>query len=203
MKKFFLATLTFVTVAGCSDLTGPDTFETSNATLSSASSASIAASQAVAKKEWAAGQQPADIVEIASAVNGATGEFSILIEAVSRVNLIDALKADRQLTVFAPTDAAFVDLLGFLGAASLDDIDDETLTSVLLYHVVPGRRFANSVLRSKQLTTLNGAKIMVKRGTATLIDANGREANIVVQDGFFDIPASNGVIHVIDTVVLP
>ncbi len=184
---------------GCSDIAGPDTLETS--TVAAASAASRG--QAAQTKSWAAGQQDSDIVDIAAAVNEATGEFSVLIAAASRVGLIDALKADRQMTVFAPTDAAFIDLLGFLGASSLDDIDDETLTAVLLYHVVPGRRFSNSVLRARQLTTLNGAKIRVKRGAPTLIDGLGREANIVVQDGFFDIPASNGVIHVLDAVVLP
>ncbi len=201
MRSTIGVILTLAVLTGCTELTGPDTGDLAAPSLTSASSATV--EQASVIDYWAAGQQSGDIVDIASAVNAATGEFSILIEAVSRVGLVDALKADRQLTVLAPTDAAFVDLLGFLGATSLDDIDDATLTSVLLYHVVPGRRFANSVLRASQLNTLNGTKIKVKRGSATLIDANGRESNIVTEEGFFDIPATNGVIHVIDAVILP
>jgi transforming growth factor-beta-induced protein len=162
--------------------------------------------QASAKKETAAGQQSQDIVDIALGVNADSGEFSFLIEALTRVDLVPALQSQGQFTVFAPTDSAFLNLVDELeNVDSLDDLDDETLTKVLLYHVVNGRGFANSVLSKRQLTTLSGDKLFVSKtpGTAAIVDVNGRQANILVDERLFDIPASNGVIHVIDRVVLP
>ncbi len=186
--RTILTLAAFVLFSACSDITGVET-----------SSTSLTADQS-AKKETAAGQQDQNLVDIATG----NPAFSILVDALSRVDLVGAVAADDvQYTVFAPTNDAFVALLGELGAASLDDIDDATLTAVLLYHVVEGRRFSNSVLRAKKLSTLNGGYIMVNRGTATLTDANGRDVNIVTAPGFFDIPASNGVVHVIDRVLLP
>lgn len=143
------------------------------------------------------------IADVAIAVNAQTGEFSSLIAALSRVNLVGAVDGNTLLTVFAPTDAAFAALLNELGASSLDDIDDATLTSVLLYHVVPGRWYSGRVLGANKLNTLNGDKLKVDAGDVSIIDVNGREANILVGAGLFDITARNGVIHVIDKVVLP
>ena len=128
-----------------------------------------------------------------------TGEFSILLAALSRVNLVGAFEGKKPLTVFAPTNAAFIALLDELGANSLDDISDETLTAVLLYHVVPGRRVASIVLNSNKLHTLNGAKLKVDADNVALIDANGRSAGIVN----VDFAPRNGIVHVINKVVLP
>lgn len=143
------------------------------------------------------------IADIAIAVNAQSGEFSVLLAALTRANLVGAVDGKGLLTVFAPTDAAFGDLLKELGAKSLDDIDDATLTSVLLYHVVPGRYYSGRVLSSDKLNTLNGDKLKVDAGSAAIVDVNGRTSNILVGAGLFDITARNGVIHVIDKVVLP
>lgn len=143
------------------------------------------------------------IADIAIAVNAQSGEFSVLLAALTRANLVGAVDGKGLLTVFAPTDAAFAALLKELGANSLDDIDDATLTSVLLYHVVPGRYYSGRVLSSDNLNTLNGDKLKVDAGSAAIVDVNGRTSNILVGAGLFDITARNGVIHVIDKVVLP
>jgi uncharacterized surface protein with fasciclin (FAS1) repeats len=149
-----------------------------------------------------AGQQESTIVETALAVNAATGEFSTLIFALGEAGLVDVLNGRGQYTVFAPTDAAFGDLDAFLqanyGIGILDVVaNTELLTDVLLYHVKEGRRFSNSVLPARQLDMLNGELVYV--GDMALEDALGQKIGFVDTD----IAASNGVIHVIDTVLVP
>ncbi len=143
------------------------------------------------------------IAEIVLDVNAKTGEFSVLLAALTRVDLVGPFLEKDPKTVFAPTDAAFIALLGELGLSGLDDIDDATLTTVLLYHVADGRWFSGRVLGSEYIPTLQGGTLHVDAANAALVDANGRSANILVGAGLFDITAKNGVIHVIDRVVLP
>jgi uncharacterized surface protein with fasciclin (FAS1) repeats len=128
------------------------------------------------------------IVDVAVAADG----FDVLVAAVQEAGLVDTLDGNRQLTVFAPTDAAF-EAAG-ISADNVGDVDDEFLTDVLTYHVVPGRRKANSIVNADSVPTLNGAKVDVD-GT----DLNGDQADIVETN----IDASNGVIHVIDGVLQP
>lgn len=149
------------------------------------------------------------IVDTALAVNGETGEFSILIAALeAEEELIERLSARGQYTVFAPTDAAFtalfVELAGDgateeqINKVAQDILDNPALLSaVLSYHVAPGVRQANAVTRANRINTLSGEFLRVSG--AELTDAQGREAEIVN----VDIRTSNGVIHVIDRVVLP
>lgn len=114
------------------------------------------------------------------------------------VNLF--LNGTDQYTVFAPTDAAFAELYGVLGIESVRELPAETVLNVLLYHVTEGRRASNSVVppvRSRTITTLLGETFSVN--TAAEISAIGSTANI----GPADISASNGIIHVIDSVLLP
>jgi uncharacterized surface protein with fasciclin (FAS1) repeats len=136
------------------------------------------------------------IVQAAVAVNAQTGEFSHLIEAVTRAGLIDTLNGNRQLTVFAPTDAAFEQLFATLGVNGVDEIPVATLKAVLLYHVAPGERFSGSVLSSDRIRTLSRAFLIpsVHDGSAWVNDAR------IVRP---DIDVSNGVIHLIDKVLLP
>ena len=144
---------------------------------------------------------PSDtIVDIALAVNNETGEFSILIAALTAADesILKALSSRGQYTVFAPTDAAFVALLDELELEAEDVLgNEELLNAVLTYHVVPGMRMAEDVIASSRLRTLNGGFLFQDGGVLT--DAQGRESNIIATD----IVASNGVIHVIDSVVLP
>jgi uncharacterized surface protein with fasciclin (FAS1) repeats len=136
------------------------------------------------------------IVETALAVNAQSGEFSQLIAAVQRAGLVDALNGNRQFTVFAPTDAAFEDLYAALGVSSVDEIPLGTLTAVLLYHVAPGERFSGDVVSSDRIRTVSKGFLFpsVHDGGAWVNDAR-----IVAAD----VDASNGVIHVIDKVLIP
>ena len=128
------------------------------------------------------------IVDVAVAADG----FDVLVAAVQEAGLVDTLSGNRQLTVFAPTDEAF-NAAG-ITVDNVGDVDDEFLLNVLTYHVTPGRRDAESVTTSSELPTLNGAKIDVD-GTVL----NGDQADIVDTN----IEASNGIVHVIDGVLLP
>lgn len=135
------------------------------------------------------------VVEVALAVNGETGEFSTLIAAVVAADLVDALSTRGQRTVFAPTDAAFAEL-GLNAGNIAGALDSEALTDILLYHVAPGRRAAQSVVNARQIRMLNGGfnDIWVDDSGAYIGGAR------IIQT---DVEASNGIIHVIDAVLLP
>jgi uncharacterized surface protein with fasciclin (FAS1) repeats len=134
------------------------------------------------------------IVDVALSVNAETGEFSTLIAALVAANLVDALDGNGQLTVFAPTDAAFAAL--DLNADNIGDLDTATLTDILLYHVAKGRRMAEDVVSSQQIRMLNGAftKISLMDGGAYI------DESMIIQT---DVPADNGVIDIINAVLLP
>ena len=151
----------------------------------------------------AAAKAPAaspSIVDVAVAVNSSgpyAGQFDTLIAAVLAADpaVLARLTSRGQSTVFAPVDAAFEEL--GLTPDNVATVDPATLTSILLYHVVTGRRDSNEVLSSTQLRTLQGGFLQQSAGRLT--DNRGREATIIV----VDVPASNGIIHAIDRVVLP
>jgi transforming growth factor-beta-induced protein len=118
--------------------------------------------------------------------------------------IVQTLSGKGQFTVFAPTNDAFVALLAELSAQTGTTVtaadllgNKALLNQVLLYHVARGNRDSGEVLSSNRIRTLNGGFLFQSGGVLT--DANGRTANIITTD----IPASNGVIHVIDRVVLP
>ena len=122
------------------------------------------------------------------------GEFDVLQAAVIRAGLLDALNGRTQYTVFAPTDLAFVTTLGVADEAAaisaVNSLPVETLRNILLFHVTEGRRISRSVLAAPSYQMLNGATL-----TRTQLSAAGLAAT--------DISASNGVVHVINTVLLP
>jgi uncharacterized surface protein with fasciclin (FAS1) repeats len=162
----------------------------------SAAVAAVALSIAVVAGPVAARQPGDTIVDTAVAYNAATGEFDELIAAVDRAGLVGALDGNRQFTVFAPTDAAFQDLYQALGVDGVDEISVATLRAVLLHHVAPGERFSGDVLDSTRIRTLNRDFVYpsVAGGSAYVSGAQ-----ILIAD----VDASNGVIHVIDSVLLP
>jgi uncharacterized surface protein with fasciclin (FAS1) repeats len=131
-----------------------------------------------------------DIVETAQAA----GEFPTLLAAVEAAGLVETLKGEGPFTVFAPTEEAFASLPegaleGLLG-------DQEALTQVLLYHVVPGQVTASQVVDLESATTVEGSDIAIRvEGDKVFIN----DAEVVTTD----IITSNGVIHVIDKVILP
>ena len=135
-------------------------------------------------------QSSKDIVE--TAVDA--GQFTTLVTALKAAGLVDTLKGPGPYTVFAPTDAAFAKIPADKLQALLDD--KEALTKVLLYHVVPGRYMASDVAAMEMAETAEGQALDVKS------DDNGVSVGSAKVVGT-DIAASNGVIHVIDTVLIP
>ena len=131
-----------------------------------------------------------DIVQ--TAINA--GNFKTLATALTEAGLVDALKGDGPFTVFAPTDEAFKNL----PKGALDNLlkDKEALKNVLLYHVVSGKVSSNEVVDLNKATTMNGSDIKIKTtdGKVMINDAQVTGA---------DVMASNGIIHVIDKVLLP
>jgi uncharacterized surface protein with fasciclin (FAS1) repeats len=125
--------------------------------------------------------------------------FSILVEAVVAADLVDALSGPGPFTVFAPTDAAFAALLAELGVTK-DQLfaDKALLTQVLTYHVVSGRVLKAEVPVGAPIATLQGQTFSIDASLA-ITDQNARSAGIVATD----VLATNGVIHVIDRVLLP
>ena len=123
----------------------------------------------------------------------AAGSFKTLVKAVQAAGLVDTLSSPGPFTVFAPTDEAFAKLPTGTVEGLLKDIPK--LKSVLTYHVVPGRMMAADVVKQSSLKTVQGQNIMVdSKGGAKVNDAN------IVKT---DIATDNGVIHVIDKVILP
>jgi uncharacterized surface protein with fasciclin (FAS1) repeats len=138
-----------------------------------------------------------DIVEIAQA----DPQFSILVEALVAADLVGTLQGAGPFTVFAPTNAAFAALLAELGVTKEALLADKALlTSVLTYHVVPGRVAAAGVPLGQAITSVQGGVFKVENsGGLKVTDGRNRVTNITATD----IDARNGVIHVVDRVLLP
>ena len=133
-----------------------------------------------------------DIVDTAVSA----GSFKTLVAAVQAAGLVDALKGEGPLTVFAPTDEAFKKLPAGTVENLLKPENKEKLIAVLTYHVVPGRVTASEVVNLDSAKTVNGRSLKI----------NARDGKVMVDNARVtatDIIASNGVIHVIDSVVLP
>jgi len=124
------------------------------------------------------------------------GQFNTLVAAVKAAGLVDALKGDGPLTVFAPTDEAFARLPKGTLARLLKPENRATLQAILTYHVVPGRVTAAQVLKLSSAKTLNGQRVDIHAGEGG-VKVDGAK---VLQT---DIAATNGVIHVLDAVILP
>ncbi|TFG87719.1 MAG: fasciclin domain-containing protein [Chromatiales bacterium] len=139
-----------------------------------------------------AGDAPKDIVDTAVAA----GSFGTLAAALKAADLIGALKGPGPFTVFAPTDAAFAKLPEGTLDSLLKPENKEQLKGILLYHVVSGKVMSSDIKGEVKPTTLQGATLDVKDGAGG-VTVNGAKVTSA------DIAASNGVIHVIDAVVLP
>ena len=134
--------------------------------------------------------EPADIVGVATEA----GNFSTLLTAVEAAGLVETLQGEGPFTVFAPTDEAFA----ALPEGTLDSLlaDSEALSQVLLYHVVPGEVMASDVIELDSATTAQGEDIAISvEGDSVKVN----QAEVIATD----VAASNGVIHVIDQVILP
>ena len=130
-----------------------------------------------------------DIVDVAAGA----GSFETLIAAVQAAGLEETLRGDGPFTVFAPTDEAFAALPEGTLEALLEDTD--ALTAILTYHVLPGAVMSTDLTDGMMAETVNGQSVTIGVGDMVTVDTA-----IVVTP---DIEASNGVIHVIDAVILP
>ena len=134
----------------------------------------------------------ADIVDTAVSA----GSFETLVAAVQAAGLVDTLKADGPFTVFAPTDEAFAALPAGTVENLLKPENKDQLVAVLTYHVIPGKVMSGDIAGKKaQVQTVEGSELAVDATNGVMVD----NAMVVMAD----IEVSNGVIHVIDSVVLP
>ena len=133
-----------------------------------------------------------DIVDTAVSA----GSFETLVTAVKAAGLVETLKGDGPFTVFAPTDAAFAKLPAGTIESLLKPENRDQLVAILTYHVVPGRIMSNDIVgKTTSVQTVQGQSVMVDAANGVKVDA----ANVVTAD----VETSNGVIHVIDNVILP
>lgn len=160
--------------------------------MNSVSKLAVAAFAAVGLAAGSAGARANDIVDTAVAA----GQFNTLAAALGAAGLVETLKGPGPFTVFAPTDEAFAKL----PAGTVDDLllpeNKDQLVAILTYHVVPGTVMASDVVKLTEAATVNGnmIEITVDGGTVMINDATVTAT---------DIAATNGVIHVIDSVILP
>lgn len=142
--------------------------------------------------EYGKDKKQGDIVDVAVAA----GQFNTLAAALQAADLVDTLKGDGPFTVFAPTDEAFAALPEGTVESLLKPENRDQLISILTYHVVPGEVTAAEVMKLDKAKTVNGSNVMI-----AVVDGNVRinDATVVAAD----VAADNGVIHVIDSVILP
>jgi len=152
----------------------------------------LALSACAAAGPASTGMAPGASEDIVDTAVGA-GDFKTLVKALTAADLVTTLKGKGPFTVFAPTDEAFAKLPP--GALDALLADKTKLTKVLTYHVVPGKVMAADVVKLDQAKTVEGSSVAISTTGGVKVD----RANVVKTD----IPASNGVIHVIDAVIMP
>jgi uncharacterized surface protein with fasciclin (FAS1) repeats len=146
----------------------------------------------LATSALAGGAPKKDIVDTAVAA----GSFKTLAAALGAAGLVETLKGEGPFTVFAPTDAAFAKLPAGTVESLLEPANRAKLQAILTYHVVPGAVMASDVVKLTGAKTVNGQSVTIRvAGGAVTVDG----ANVIKTD----IATSNGVIHVIDSVILP
>ena len=130
-----------------------------------------------------------NLIETAIAV----GNFKTLISVIQEIDLIDTLSSEGPYTIFAPNDDAF----SKISTETFEDllIDKEKLTEILTYHIIPNIIMSNQVNKIKNARTVNGKEIKIKAGDPVKID----NATVIEKD----LECSNGVIHIIDKVLIP
>jgi uncharacterized surface protein with fasciclin (FAS1) repeats len=139
-----------------------------------------------------AAEKKADIVDTAASVD----DFSTLVAAVKAAGLVETLKGKGPFTVFAPTNAAFAKLPKGTVETLLKPENKDKLIAVLTYHVVPGKVMAKDVVNLSSADTVQGGSIDIKVADGTVMINNAKVLKA-------DVKCKNGVIHVIDTVILP
>lgn len=149
---------------------------------------SLTAAAALATSAVAGGK---DIVDTAAAA----GDFGTLLAAAEAAGLVETLKGDGPFTIFAPTDAAFAALPEGTVADLLKPENKETLAGILTYHVIAGKVMSTDLTDDMEAATVNGDTVVIDLDNGVMVDgATVTAANI---------EATNGVIHVIDAVIMP
>jgi transforming growth factor-beta-induced protein len=201
MKLFKLLSVTSLaaslTLVGCGDDDDPAGAGAAGGTAGRGGSAGSGGASGSGGTSGSGGnsQTSQDIVQVASG----NPDFESLVAAVQKANLVNTLKGPGPFTVFAPTDAAFEALLTSLGV-TFDQLSADDLTPILTYHVVADEVTASEVTALKSATTVNGADFRIRvQGSNVVLSAGNGDINVTATD----IEASNGVIHVIDKVMLP
>lgn len=196
MKKLISLVLSLGLVLfalGCTSAATSVPTPTTNTQQSSSAAADTAEENTMAQpgsSDMMVEVMPKDIVDIAVE----DGRFTVLVAAVEAAALVETLKSEGPFTVFAPTDEAFAKLPEGTVETLLADIP--ALTNVLLYHVVSGNVMAADVVTLESANTVQGQPVAIVVADGQVII---NESMVVITD----IQASNGVIHVIDTVLLP
>lgn len=154
-------------------------------------------SQSMTSTEEPAAETQSNIVELAQS----TEELSTLVTAVETAGLVETLSGEGPYTVFAPTNDAFEALLEELNVTAEELLARDDLADILTYHVVVGEVMAADLSDGQVIDTVQGGKLTVSVSDAgvVLTDANGNKAKVTTAD----VKASNGVVHIIDAVVLP
>ena len=143
---------------------------------------------------FAAGNKTKDSEKDIVSIAVESGSFNTLVKALNETGLVEALQGDGPFTVFAPTDEAFAKL----PEGTIESLlaDKETLKSILLYHVVSGNYSSKEVANIDEAKTLAGKDVMITINNGSVMINNSKVTTA-------DIKASNGVIHIIDTVLIP
>jgi uncharacterized surface protein with fasciclin (FAS1) repeats len=192
-KALALASLAAVALAACGD-DGNDA-ESSATTMPPVATMAVETMAPETMAPEASADAEGTIVEVAAAA----GDFTTLVAAVQAAGLAETLSGPGPFTVFAPTDEAFAGALDSLGLTAEELLaDTETLSSILTYHVVSGE------VPSSAVVTMDGQSAATVNGADVAIGVDGQ--TVTVNDATVtavDIPASNGIIHVIDSVLLP
>ena len=126
---------------------------------------------------------------------------STLVSAVKQAGLVETLSGTGPFTVFAPTNAAFDKLPNGAVAGLMKPESKAKLAGVLTYHVIPGRLVAADLKDGQELTTVNGEKLHITIKDGKMMVGNGKDAPATIQ--IADVISSNGITHVIDSVILP
>lgn len=179
-------------VANASTTTAPAMEESADSAPVEESASAEEAAPADDQMDMAAAAPTQTIAEIAVA----NGSFNTLLAALDAAGLADTFAQPGDYTVFAPTDAAFANIPQATLEALLADPEGE-LTNILLFHVVGDSLSRDQIATTEFITTLDGRPLTVNTDDGNIVDING--ATVLI----YNIPASNGIIHVIDTVLIP
>jgi uncharacterized surface protein with fasciclin (FAS1) repeats len=144
---------------------------------------------------------PGTVVDIAVNNDG----FSTLVAAVTEAELVDVLSSEGPFTVFAPTDDAFAAALEALGLSAEELLASDGLSGILTYHVVPGKLLAADVIAAVEAAENNIAMVETVNGASISVEI--QDGNVIIDGAavvaITDLEAGNGVVHVIDAVILP